>query len=183
MKNKKDDSSIVISLAVGVLVGGVVTVTVLANSEDVGLLQAVIELTSDAIIVLCFLLLIYWVVKSRFVKKLLGVDLQSISNEAESIAQDIIQKDINNVPLRAKELFAMWAAIRARGFFITAIVYLSTALFLLLNSYLLIRQNGIIKEDVKYAKYQMFSSFLKDIKELKGGVIKRYMIKYINVSI
>lgn len=150
MKNTKQikSSSILVTLSLGLLIGGIGSASFIAIfSKNIPIYIAYMFF---GFIFLCSIVfLIYWIMKGQLFLKMTGVHQKEVSNLAEDIFSDLKNKNFKNFDARLLEAIVIWTVYKSRMIFVTTLVFLSTALFLMLNSYATLKQIKLTDIQIK----------------------------------
>jgi hypothetical protein len=140
-------TGVIITLCVGLTIGSVCTASIIAlltNTIELWLAYTLLGL----MFLVSFFFILFWIFKRELFVKLVGVEPKDISVLLHDFVEDLTQKNINNLKDRAYEAAVVWSTFKARAILISLLVFLATSLFLMLNAYVMFRQNDLIMEQI-----------------------------------
>lgn len=144
-------TSIIITLIIGLAIGSLCTaaiISLLVSSMDLWLAYGLIGI----IFFTSLIFVLFWIFKNEFFERVFGVKLKDISTLAHDVVDDISQNNVHNIKHRTFEAAVVWTTIKTRVAFISFLVFLVTSLFLMLNAYVMFRQNDLLLKQIEIMK-------------------------------
>lgn len=141
-------TGVIITLIIGLAIGSVCTasiISLLTNSMDLWLAYTILV----SIFIVSTFFIFFWIFKKELFEKIFGVELKDFSVLLHDIVEDISENRKHNIKLRAYEAAVVWTTLKTRIAFIGLLVFLATALFLMLNAYVMFRQNDLIMQQIE----------------------------------